>query len=64
MGAAWERLVRPVLKSVGPANNFNDETLRASLMEAQNLNNSRQITFVSIDSADDDALTSNHLLLG
>jgi len=67
MGGAWGRLVRlvkTVLKSICQANNFNDETLRTALMEAEIIINSRPFTFVSIDSADDEALTPNHLLLG
>ncbi|XP_041632479.1 uncharacterized protein [Drosophila kikkawai] len=67
MGGAWERLVRSVktvLKSICPTSNFNDETLRTALMEAENVINSRPLTFVSLDSGDDEALTPNHLLLG
>ncbi|XP_070854774.1 uncharacterized protein [Drosophila suzukii] len=67
MGGAWERLVRTtktVLKSICPNYNFNDESLRCALMEAQFIINSRPLTFVSLDSKDDSALTPNHLLMG
>jgi len=67
MGGAWERLVRTtktVLKSICPNYSFNDESLRCALMEAQFIINSRPLTFVSLDSEDDSALTPNHLLMG
>ncbi|XP_070854714.1 uncharacterized protein [Drosophila suzukii] len=67
MGGAWERLVRTtktVLKSICPHYTFNDESLRCALMEAQFIINSRPLTFVSLDSEDDSALTPNHLLMG
>ncbi|XP_070138806.1 uncharacterized protein [Drosophila bipectinata] len=67
MGGAWERLVRTTkgtLKKIGPSYSFNDEGLRNALMEAQFIINSRPLTFVSLDSEDDAALTPNHLLLG
>ncbi|XP_043069435.1 uncharacterized protein [Drosophila bipectinata] len=67
MGGAWERLVRTtkgILKNICPSYSFNDEGLRNALMEAQFIINSRPLTFVSLDSEDDAALTPNHLLLG
>ncbi|XP_044316262.1 uncharacterized protein LOC123037810 [Drosophila rhopaloa] len=67
MGGAWERLVRTtktVLKNICPNYSFNDESLRCALMEAQFIINSRPLTFVSLDSEDDSALTPNHLLMG
>jgi len=60
MGGAWERLVRTtktVLKSICPNYSFNDENLRCALMEAQFIINSRPLTFVSLDSEVDCALT-------
>ncbi|KAL7739552.1 hypothetical protein ACLKA6_008678 [Drosophila palustris] len=67
MGGAWERLIRTtkgVLKAISPNYAFNDETLRCALMEAEFIINSRPLTFVSLESSDDVALTPNHLLLG
>ncbi|XP_075145994.1 uncharacterized protein LOC142220640 [Haematobia irritans] len=67
MGGAWERLIRTVksvLYSMLPAFKFNDETLRSALYEIEFMINSRPLTFVALDSDDDDALTPNHLLLG
>ncbi|XP_036347753.1 uncharacterized protein LOC118757122 [Rhagoletis pomonella] len=40
------------------------ETLKSALCEVELTINSRPLTFVYLDSADDDALTPNHLLLG
>lgn len=67
MGGAWERLVRSVktaLYNICPHMNFNDETLRGALAEVEFMLNSRPLTFVSLESSDDEALTPNHLLLG
>lgn len=67
MGGCWERLIGSVKKVMGqimPARHPNDELLRSILMEAENIINSRPLTFVSIDSADQEALTPNHFLLG
>ncbi|XP_073836062.1 uncharacterized protein isoform X2 [Musca autumnalis] len=67
MGGAWERLVRSVkttVYTICPNANFNDETLRNAMAEAEFIINSRPLTFVSLESCDDEALTPNHLLLG
>ncbi|XP_017467170.1 PREDICTED: uncharacterized protein LOC108359710 [Rhagoletis zephyria] len=67
MGGAWERLVRSVksvLYNIMPYANFNDESLKSSLCEVEYIINARPLTFVSLESDDDDALTPNHLLLG
>ncbi|XP_073814325.1 uncharacterized protein [Musca autumnalis] len=67
MGGAWERLVRSVkttIYNICPNANFNDETLRKAMTEAEFIINSRPLTFVSLESFDDEALTPNHLLLG
>ncbi|XP_036347170.1 uncharacterized protein LOC118756517, partial [Rhagoletis pomonella] len=67
MGGAWERLVRSVksvLYNIMPYANFNDESLKSSLCEVEYIINARPLTFVSLESDDDDAITPNHLLLG
>ncbi|KAH8335256.1 hypothetical protein KR067_000859 [Drosophila pandora] len=66
MGGAWERLVRTTkgILNICPNYSFNDEGLRTALMEAQFIIHSRPLTFVSLDTEDDAALTPNHLLLG
>jgi len=67
MGGAWERLVRTtktVLNSICSNYSFNDKSLKCALMEEQFIINSRPLTFVSLVSGDDSALTPNHLLMG
>ncbi|XP_075158026.1 uncharacterized protein LOC142231296 [Haematobia irritans] len=67
MGGAWERMVRSVknaLYTIYPSQKFNDETLKSAMCEIESIVNSRPLTFVSIDSEDDEAITPNHLLLG
>lgn len=67
MGGAWERLVRSIktiLLAIFPSFNFNEETIRSSMCEVEFIINSRPLTFVSLESRDDEALTPNHLLIG
>jgi len=67
MGGAWERLIRSVknvLYSLCPTMQFNDESLKCALNEVEFTINARPLTFVSVDSADDEAITPNHLLVG
>lgn len=67
MGGAWERLVRSIktiLYKISPAQKFTDESLRSGLMEVEMIINSRPLTFVSLDSEDQEAITPNHFLLG
>lgn len=67
MGGSWERLVRSVkttLQKITPTRNPSDELLRSMLMEVENVINSRPLTYVPLDSEDDEALTPNHFLLG
>jgi hypothetical protein len=67
MGGAWERLVRSIktalhstLKERAPK----DEVLHTLLLEAEQVVNSRPLTYVSPDGADPEALTPNHFLIG
>jgi len=67
MGGAWERLVRSVkavLHKLCLSEKFYDDGLRSSLCEVEFILNARPLTFVSLDAADDEALTPNHILLG
>ncbi|XP_067635117.1 uncharacterized protein [Eurosta solidaginis] len=67
MGGAWERLVRSVKKvlfEILPSTSFTDESLRSALSEVEFILNARPLTFVSLESSDDEALTPNHLLIG
>lgn len=66
-GGVWERLVQSVkrvlevtLQEVTPE----VETLRAHLIEAANIINSRPLTHIPVDPEDDDPLTPNHFLVG
>lgn len=68
MGGAWERLVRSVKVAVGgileSARKPDDETLETILLEAEAMINSRPLTYIPLTSADEEALTPNHFLLG
>lgn len=68
MGGAWERLVRSVKVSIravleGPRKP-DDEVLETILLEAEYLINSRPLTYVPLENADQEAITPNHFLLG
>ncbi|XP_062709631.1 uncharacterized protein LOC109432424 [Aedes albopictus] len=68
MGGAWERLVRSVKVATGAvldaARKPDDETLETVLLEAEAMINCRPLTFIPLESADQEALTPNHFLLG
>ncbi|XP_058839323.1 uncharacterized protein LOC131694831 [Topomyia yanbarensis] len=68
MGGAWERLVRSVKVAVcailEAPRKPDDETLETILYEAEAMINSRPLTYIPLESADQEALTPNHFLLG
>ncbi|XP_038117010.1 uncharacterized protein LOC119769177 [Culex quinquefasciatus] len=68
MGGAWERLVRSVKVAIGAILNSprrpDDETLETVIYEAEAMINSRPLTYIPLESADQEALTPNHFLLG
>lgn len=67
MGGSWERLIRSVkqvLTQIMPQRNPSDELLRAMLMEAESIVNSRPLTFVPLEADEEEALTPNNFLLG
>ncbi|XP_037024141.1 uncharacterized protein LOC119066028 [Bradysia coprophila] len=67
MGGVWERLIRTVktcLKETLRTRTPNDEMLKNLIVEAEFIVNSRPLTYVSLETADDEALTPNHILLG
>lgn len=68
MGGAWERLVRSVKVAMGAVSESSrkpdDETFETILTEAEAMINSRPLTYVPLESADQEALTPNHFLLG
>lgn len=68
MGGVWERLVKSVKTAIGSALDHprkpNDETLETIIFEAEALVNSRPLTYIPLESADQESLTPNHFLLG
>ncbi|XP_062713510.1 uncharacterized protein LOC134290392 [Aedes albopictus] len=67
MGGPWERLVRSVktaMKAILDCPQYlSDEVLETVLLEAEGIVNSRPLTYVPLEQADDEALTPNHFLL-
>ncbi|XP_065074449.1 uncharacterized protein LOC135698401 [Ochlerotatus camptorhynchus] len=68
MGGAWERMVRSVKEALHvftDGRKLTDEILQTALIEAENLVNSRPLTYVSTNVKEDkEALTANHFLRG
>ncbi len=67
MGGSWERLIRSVkcgLYEVIPTRTPREDTLRNILKEIQNIINSRPLTYIPLETEDDEALTPNHFLHG
>lgn len=67
MGGLWERMVRSVktaMRAIETSKrNPNDETLATVVIKAEGIVNSRPLTYVPLESADQEALTPNHFLL-
>ncbi|XP_055638295.1 uncharacterized protein LOC129776590 isoform X2 [Toxorhynchites rutilus septentrionalis] len=68
MGGIWERLVRSIKLAVGTIieapRRPDDETLETVLYEAEAMVNCRPLTYIPLESADEESLTPNHFLLG
>lgn len=68
MGGAWERMVRSVKAAIGTIAETNrkpdDETLETVIIEAEGVINSRPLTYIPVESAEQESLTPNHFLLG
>ena len=67
MGGAWERMVRSVkeaLRALDDGRKINDEILCTSLAEAEDMINTRPLTYIPQESAEDEAITPNHFLRG
>ncbi|XP_055626306.1 uncharacterized protein LOC129768584 [Toxorhynchites rutilus septentrionalis] len=65
-GGIWERLVKSVKQALGcmlNSRNPDDETLLTALAEAESVINSRPLTYLPLDSAEQEALTPNHFIL-
>ncbi|XP_053698962.1 uncharacterized protein LOC128745926 [Sabethes cyaneus] len=67
MGGLWERMVRSVKTAMFAIENGlrlpNEETFETIVLEAEAVVNSRPLTYIALDSADQEALTPNHFLL-
>ncbi|XP_058816702.1 uncharacterized protein LOC131679977 [Topomyia yanbarensis] len=68
MGGVWERMVRSVKVAIGTileaSRKPDDETLETVIIEAEAMINTRPLTYIPLQSADEEALTPNHFLLG
>ncbi|XP_065079716.1 uncharacterized protein LOC135702593 [Ochlerotatus camptorhynchus] len=66
MGGCWERMVRSIksaLVMVPTERKLDDESLVTVFAEAEKMINSRPLTFVSLQTSDQEAITPNHFLL-
>ena len=67
MGGIWERMVRSVkeaMKALDDGRTLSDEVLSTTLAEAEDMINSRPLTYVPQESAEVEAITPNHFLRG
>ncbi|XP_058456413.1 uncharacterized protein LOC131433824 [Malaya genurostris] len=67
MGGVWERLVRSVkaaLTVFDDGRSLTDEVLLTTIAEAEDLINSRPLTYVSLEPELEEALTPNHFIRG
>ncbi|XP_058455592.1 uncharacterized protein LOC131432955 [Malaya genurostris] len=65
MGGVWERLVRSIKEALQALNNgrrLTDEILQTSIVEAEEMVNSRPLTYVSEQSSEAEVLTPNKFL--
>ncbi|XP_062714155.1 uncharacterized protein LOC115260572 [Aedes albopictus] len=66
MGGCWERMVRAVKSALGSIpvmRKLDDESFATVLAEAESMVNSRPLTFIPLETADQESLTPNHFLL-
>ncbi|XP_062703570.1 uncharacterized protein LOC134286025 [Aedes albopictus] len=66
MGGAWERMVQSVKAAMMDAyaeGKLDDEELQTLVVEAENIVNSRPLTYMPLESSEAEALTPNHFLL-
>lgn len=65
MGGSWERLIRSVKSAMDelmPTRTPKEDMLRNVFKQIQNVINSRPLTYVPLDGAEDKALTPNHFI--
>ncbi|XP_055615084.1 uncharacterized protein LOC129761389 [Toxorhynchites rutilus septentrionalis] len=67
VGGLWERMVRSVKTAMIAIGNGqrhpNEEVFETIVLEAESVINSRPLTYIALDSADQEALTPSHFLL-
>lgn len=66
MGGAWERMVRSVKTAMEVINEFrapSEEVFHTIICEAESIVNSRPLTYVPLETSDQEALTPNHFIL-
>ncbi|XP_062713617.1 uncharacterized protein LOC134290481 [Aedes albopictus] len=66
MGGAWERMVRAVkaaMESINHARAPSEEVFMTVICEAESMVNSRPLTYVPLETSDQEALTPNHFIL-
>ncbi|XP_062716249.1 uncharacterized protein LOC134291888 [Aedes albopictus] len=67
MGGPWERMVRSVKVAMQAVSNSlrhpSDEVMETIMLEAEGIVNSRPLTYVPLESDNQEALTPNHFLL-
>ncbi|XP_062557767.1 uncharacterized protein LOC134222623 [Armigeres subalbatus] len=67
MGGVWERMVRSVkeaMRALDDGQKLTDEILATMLAEAEDMINTRPLTYIPQDSAEEEAITPNHFLRG
>ncbi|XP_065088311.1 uncharacterized protein LOC135709824 [Ochlerotatus camptorhynchus] len=66
MGGAWERMVRAVkaaMNSINHPRTPSEEVFQTVLCEAESMVNTRPLTYMPLETSDQEALTPNHFLL-
>ena len=67
MGGIWERMVRSVkaaMRALDDGKRLNDEILQTTISEAADMINSRPLTYMPQELANEEAITPNHFLRG
>ncbi|XP_065081379.1 uncharacterized protein LOC135703953 [Ochlerotatus camptorhynchus] len=67
MGGSWERMVRSIkntMTNLPQDPKLDDDGLQTLVVEAEAIVNSRPLTYLPLDSAEQEALTPNHFIMG